>query len=81
VGTKRNKMKKETMHEGWECVPQLVEVADNIRDIGHHLYEIRDCCRQQSTEDIVLELRNTFKSAIALLDEIDTDIDYETIYD
>ena len=60
------------MHEGWECVPQLVEVADNIRDIGHHLYEISHCCRQQSTEDIVLELRNTFKNAIALLDDIGT---------
>ena len=72
-------MKKLTRHDGWDCVPELKEVVDIINDdLGHHLYEIKNCVRTQSVEDLVIELRQGLQEALNILDTIDTDVEYET---
>ena len=72
-------MKKLTRHDGWDCVPELKEVVDILDDdLGHHLYEIKNCVRTQSIEDLVIELRQGLQEALNILDTIDTDVEYET---
>jgi len=72
-------MKVLTRHDGWDCVPELKEVVDIINDdLGHHLYEIKNCVRTQSIEDLVIELRQGLQEALNILDTIDTDVEYET---
>lgn len=73
-------MKKLTMERGWECVPQLKRVTRLIQDeLRHHFYEINNCVRTQSVEDMVLEINRVLKEALSELDTIDTDVEYETI--
>jgi hypothetical protein len=72
-------MKVLTRHDGWDCVPELKEVVDILDDdLGHHLYEIKNCVRTQSIEDLVIELRQGLQEALNILDIIDTDVEYET---
>lgn len=72
-------MKVLTRHDGWDCVPELKEVVDIINDdLGHHLYEIKNCVRTQSIEDLVIELRQGLQEALNILDTINTDVEYET---
>lgn len=72
-------MKVLTRHDGWDCVPELKEVVDILDDdLGHHLYEIKNCVRTQSVEDLVIELRQGLQEALNILDTIDTDVEYET---
>ena len=73
-------MKKLTRHEGWDCVPQFKKIANILNDdLGHHIYEIKNCVRKQSVEDLVLELRQGLQEALNILDTIDTDVEYETV--
>ena len=75
-------MKKLTTHEGWDCVPELQEIADILNDdLGHHLYEIQNCVRTQSVAELVFELRQGLRNALYILDNIDTDVEYETTYE
>lgn len=73
---------KKTYDEGWKCVSglnQLVRLIDD--ELGHHFYEIKNCVRTQTTEEIVSEIKRVLSEAQELLDDIDTDVEYKTIYD
>ena len=71
-----------TSHEGWECVPQLKRVTRLIQvELGHHFYEINNCVRTQSVEDMVLEINRVLREALNELDTIDTTVEYETIHE
>jgi hypothetical protein len=73
---------KKTTDEGWECVSELMDLVRLIDDeLGHHFYEIKTCVRTQTTEEIVYEIKRVLSEAQGLLDDIDTDIEYKTIYD
>tara|TARA_R110002110_G_scaffold163400_3_gene363186 strand:+ start:2719 stop:2961 length:243 start_codon:yes stop_codon:yes gene_type:complete len=73
---------KKTTDEGWECVSELMDLVRLIDDeLGHHFYEIKSCVRTQTTEEIVYEIKRVLSEAQGLLDDIDTDIEYKTIYD
>lgn len=72
---------KKTTTDGWQCVPELREVLQNLEDIQHTLYEIRNCVRESSLEDIVTELRGAFENSLIELNYIDTDVEYETVYE
>ena len=68
-----------TTTDGWDCVPQLREVANLIEDgTNYHIYEINHCVRQSDLRDMVSELRNAYSEAFAMLDTIDVDVEYET---
>ncbi len=71
--------KIKTMTDGWDCVPQLREVANLIEDgTNYHIYEINHCVRQSDLRDMVSELRESYAEAINILDTIDVDAEYET---
>jgi|TARA_R110000787_G_scaffold278043_1_gene387642 hypothetical protein len=73
---------KKTTDEGWECVSELMDLVRLIDDeLGHHFYEIKNCVRTQTTEEIVYEIKRVLSIGLKLIDEIDTDIEYKTIYD
>lgn len=68
-----------TTTDGWDCVPQLREVANLIEDgTNNHIYEINHCVRQSDLRDMVSELRDAYTEALAMLDTIDVDVEYET---
>lgn len=70
--------KIKTTHDGWNCVPQLIQVADLVDTNKSIIYEINNCVRESDLRDIVSELRNSYAHAISLLDDIDVDAEYET---
>ena len=73
--------KIKTMTDGWDCVPQLKEVADLMDYNANIIYEIKNCVRESDLRDIVSELRDSYAHAIRLLDDIDVDVEYETEYE
>ena len=70
--------KIKTTEDGWNCVPQLIQVADLVDTNKSIIYEINNCVRESDLRDIVSELRNSYAHAISLLDDIDVDAEYET---
>lgn len=72
---------KKTHHEGWDCVPELQEAVEYLDNFAEDIYEIKMCVRQQSTLSIVESLKGGLKDALMRLEDIDTDIDYETVYE
>ena len=70
--------KIKTMTDGWDCVPQLTQVADLVDTNKSIIYEINNCVRESDLRDIVSELRDSYAHAIRLLDDIDVDAEYET---
>ncbi len=71
--------KIKTMTDGWDCVPQLQEVANLIEDgTNSYVYEINHCVRQSDLRDMVSELRESYAEAINILNTIDVDAEYET---
>lgn len=48
---------KKTTCDGWDCAPSLRETARVVDDFAHLFYEIKNCVRAMSTEDMLTELR------------------------
>jgi hypothetical protein len=72
---------KKTTTDGWECVPELKEVSETLEQLRNPIYEIDNCVRKSSLEDIVTELQGAFENSLIELKCIDTDIEYETVYE
>lgn len=72
---------KKTTEEGWECVPELIEVSENLDSLRKTLYEIDNCVRESSLEGIVTHLQETLQKALKELEYIDTQVEYETVYE
>lgn len=70
---------KKTMTDSWSCVPQLKEACNEIDELGHHVYEIKNCVRVSKLENIVYDMKLQLQEAINWLDEIDTDVHWETV--
>ena len=66
-----------TSEDGWDCVPQLNNVAKTLSFLDPYLYEIRTCVRSSSVEDMVNGIKDTLEEALEELNEIDTDIEFE----
>ena len=58
-----------------------MKVLENLEDIQYTLYEVRNCVRESSLEDIVTELQEAFENSLTELNYIDTQVDYETVYE
>jgi len=74
-------MKIKTTDDGWSCVEELTEVAVIMDSNKSILYEINNCVRASDLRDIVSVLRESYVEAIASLDAIDVDAEYETIWE
>ena len=70
-----------TIEDGWDCVPQLKQAADCLEEARDEKYEIDNCVRDTELEDLVTNLKEKLEKAIEYLDEIDTDQEFETVYD
>ena len=68
-----------TEHDGWECCPALQEVVDTLANTHSIVYEINNCVRAQTTEEIVNDLRDALNEAISQLDDIDESVEYNTV--
>ena len=73
-------MKKiETTTDGWDCVPELMKAVRLIEEIGHDIYEINYCVRQNDLEGMVRNMKDYLQEAIEVLDSIDTDLEFVTV--
>jgi hypothetical protein len=73
-------MKKiETTTDGWDCVPELMKAVRLIEEIGHDIYEITHCVRQNDLEGMVRNMKDYLQEAIEVLDSIDTDREFVTV--
>jgi nicotinamidase-related amidase len=72
-------MKIKTMEDGWDCVPELQEAVDFIEELNEFTYEIKSCVRDQDLDYMVEEMMQKLREAINVLEEIDTDQEFETV--
>ena len=69
----------ETIEDGWECVPELKSVVQEIDRIQHYKYEIECCVRYSDLETMVEDIEETLVNIKHHLDQIDTSKEYKTI--
>jgi len=70
-----------TTEDGWDCEPLLQEAVELLDEIEPHIYEIKRCQREQELEFMVEEMKEKLQEAIDVLEQIDTDVEYETVED
>ena len=70
-----------TTEDGWDCVPELAEVVDIYENVGHHIYEIKNCVRAQGLEEMIDELLGMCIDMKDTLDSIDESQEFETVED
>ena len=68
-----------TIEDGWGCVPELKDVMNEIDNVNNIIYEIKNCVRQHDLYDMVEELKNMAYTVTDLLEDIDTDREFETV--
>ena len=68
-----------TTEDGWDCVPELMDVVRCIEEIGHDIYEIKNCKRVNDLEGMVSNMIDHLHTAIFILKDIDTDVEYITV--
>ena len=74
-------MIKETIEDGWDCVPELKEAVEIYENAGHIVYEINNCVRQMELCDMIEELKNMCIDIEQKLDEIDDSLEFVTVDD
>jgi|TARA_B100001778_G_C18114454_1_gene417701 hypothetical protein len=70
-----------TIEDGWDCVPELKEAVNIYENVGHHIYEIKNCVRSEDLEQMVGELLNMCYDMKQKLEEIDDSLEFETVDD
>ncbi len=70
-----------TYEDGWDCEPKLKEAVEKIEELDHYKYEINNCVREAELEEMVVNMKEMMEDAIQILDEIDVEVEYETIED
>jgi len=70
-----------TRHDDWGCVPEFKEAVDCIEELKESIYEINECVRSSSTADLKNLMLENLRMAIEILEYIDEDIEFETIYE
>ena len=72
---------KKTTEDGWDCVPQLKRACTEIDELHHFTYEIKNCVRVSNLEEMIEDMKYLLERAIEELDEVDTNVEWETVYD
>jgi len=67
-----------TKHDDWDCVPELMQAVRLIEELGHDIYEIKNCVRQNDLDLMVRNMKDYLQEAIEVLDTIDTECEYIT---
>ena len=69
---------KFTDEDGWDCVPELMEAVEIIREMDDAIYEIKNCVRDHSLDEMVVGMIETMREAIEELETIDLDNEWIT---
>ena len=72
---------EKTYEEGWDCVPKLFEAVKELEAIDTFKYEIKNCVRVSSLDDMMYEMKDILINVLEKLDEVDTEVEYKTIED
>lgn len=73
-----------TTQDGWDCAPSLRDTARVVEDFGHLFYEIKNCVRVMSTEDMLGELRyfvDSLDEAVSTAENELDGVEFETVSD
>ena len=65
-----NNQIKNTIHDGWECVHQFGQMARTIDTFSETRYEILNCVRESSTEDIIADMEFLAKDILEKCEEL-----------
>ena len=69
---------KFTDEDGWDCVPELMEAVEIIKEMDDAIYEIRHSVREYSLDDMVVGMIETMREAIEELETIDLNNEWIT---
>ena len=64
-----------TTQDGWDCAPSLRETTRVIDDFGHLFYEIKNCRRAMTAEEMVTELRYFVECIDEAVSQAESDLD------
>lgn len=69
-----------TRYDGWECLPQMKKLCDAVGMVAQYKYEINNCVRTSSVEEIVNAYRNMISEMQDILDDLDnyTNVEFVT---
>tara|TARA_Y100000034_G_C6857019_1_gene389613 strand:+ start:464 stop:703 length:240 start_codon:yes stop_codon:yes gene_type:complete len=70
---------EETYEDGWGCVPELKEAIEELEAIDTFKYEIKNCVRVSTVDDMVYEMKYILRNVLEKLDEVDTEVEYKTV--
>lgn len=70
-----------TFEDGWDCLPELKEVVKTINELDTYKYEINNCVRLRKLDHMVSEMKNLLEEALSQLEDINTNIEFETVID
>ena len=68
-----------TEEDGWACNRGVKHLASLLDDLDGLRYEINNCVRQSSLEDIAYEFAELGRDLVRISDALDTNVEYETI--
>ena len=69
----------ETKEDGWDYIPELTSVVQELDRIQHYKYEIECCKRHSDLESMVFDITETMENIKYHLNQIDTSKEYKTI--
>lgn len=69
-----------TEHDGWQCLPQMKDLCAAAGAVAEYKYEINNCVRTSSVEEIVNAYRNMISEMQDILDDLDnyTNVEFVT---
>lgn len=74
-----------TNKEGWECVPEFLQLTDVIEQFQFVFYEIKHCVRSRSAGEMIELFDNMSSSIQEIMDDIHKlnlyDVKFVTKYD
>tara|TARA_B110000285_G_scaffold156099_1_gene174202 strand:+ start:1064 stop:1288 length:225 start_codon:yes stop_codon:yes gene_type:complete len=70
---------EKTYEDGWDCIPELRDVADKIDELDTYKYEINSCVRATELDHMVTEMKYLLEEALHQLENIDTSREFETV--
>ena len=76
---------RETTADGWECVRQFGQIDRSIESFRATRYEIANCLRESSTEDIIADMEFLAKDILEKCEHLRRDgidkVEFVTIED
>ena len=68
-----------TEEDGWDCNTDVLELASLLDDLDALRYEINNCVRKSSVEEIASEFAIIGHDLVRTANALDTNVQYETI--